>query len=330
MSHYIDAVNLLNLRNTQETLYKVDKTATQIIVLRLDNNNNYKHTLTKHGDTVSFKGAIVNSKDILSLRNKLFTIEIGGAAYDIPFDFVLTNKIEIDTDTFFIPFNQKYLLNHNILMVALAFHEVVLLIHNIDRHSLLSMDTNLKIDIICEYTYLENHIRKDMVCPEVTHTFNIRQIVQYVVPNTRSNPNPNLNCICYKSCVQHNQRLLSDGLFIEHKLKNIKYVNVNVNKSSSQKINVFNYNTGFTQLYGQSINDNLSYFGFNLNDKFDNTDYSKCINMAMVDSIDIEFWVSGDGDGDSDTECKDQLNCYLSYWSTVNYRAGMLGFLHDC
>lgn len=263
----------------------------------------------EYGDLIKIKGFIIKKNDLYSLNDKKIIIQFGSSNYIIPFSFLSSmNTINYDNETYYIDFPHDYLLNHYIPIVYLQFGSFTLKIQDIQF---------LDVKLVIESTYLDIDERRLLTTNEKLYDF--RCIERFELYSIGSGNQPN-NVNIYESNIE--AKLLCQGIIINCSKKFINKFTV-ISDFGDQEIIIKDYNKFLIELYGFEIGNekNLTYFGFNLEEKFTSNNFVGCVNMSRLDNVKIIIELL-----ENDHDKKNDLIIYSICWNHISYINGSCGF----
>ena len=257
---------------------------------------------TKCSDLVKIKGFIINKNDIHKLMNEYLEFYFEQTFIKIPFSFLLQINSDIkyfDENYCFINFTHDYFFNHKIQLISMSFSTFSCNFTNMSDYN---------IEIVLDKYYLDITKRKELAT--IPFNYNIRNICHYKIPFIEYNDNLHI----YK--LDTRIELLNQGIFI---VKNTNYEIKTISISLNDKISIFNYDYKLLNIYSENMG-NLTYYGFNVNEKYDSTNIAGCINFSLFDKITIIITLKS-----LNVNHENYLDIYMPYWNTIMYKEGLVG-----
>ena len=268
----------------------------------------------KYGDLLKIKGFIINKNNIQKLMNESFEISFGGTYFKIPFSFLIlsdkNNIIYFDKnheDYCFIDFPHYYFFNHNISILQLTYSTFDIKIINTIYYD---------VEIVIDKYFLDNKEKTKISLNLEPISYNIRNIQHFKIPYTLENQEKNL--YVYKTNIDAS--LLNQGLFI---VKDYQHQIQNITITLDKKLTVFNYDVALLNIYSENVNQ-LIYYGFNINEKYNSTNVVGCLNLSLYDNIEITIKLKLLKDT-PDT----YLDIYMPNWNILMYKQGLFGIKYS-
>jgi len=263
-------------------------------------------------DLIKIKGFITNFKNINKLKELYLTIGFNYSdTYKIPFSFLLDNndvkKNEEDEDyDYFIKFPHDLLLTHKIPLISFQFSSLTIFIKGLDE--------KIIVDMVLDTYILDVDKRIEVATME--KTYNIKGIYDFKIDLIKYEP----YCFCdYESEIIPN--FLTQGIIIKFPKHKIISILINLNNT----IKCLDYNNNLINIYGEDIGENLSYFGFNIEEKFTSNNLIGCINMSILDKVNIKIRISNIYD---DNDNNKSLLIYTVGWNEIKYKMGLCGITY--
>ena len=85
------------------------------------------------------------------------------------------------------------------------------------------------------------------------------------------------------------------------------------------------YDNNLINIYGEDIGENLSYFGFNIEEKFTSNNLIGCINLSILDKVNVKIRILNN-DEEPALEGNNPLEIYTVAWNEIKYKSGLCGF----
>lgn len=303
--------NLFEFKGVQdnEMIQKQQYTTPEIITLSFN-------TLLslKYGDLIKIKGFIVKKDNINKLINEELEFSFGQEYFKIPFSFLIKsdkNKLiyftKNDETHCLINFPHDYFFNHKIPIIQLQFSKIGVRLTN--------KDCDYNVEIVVDKFFLDNTEKEeqkqlaDSITP-ITH--NIRNIKHFKIPFN----NYNKNNYTYTYKLETQISFLNQGIFIvkncEHEIQNIKI-------TLNDTIVAFNYDVNLLNIYAEDV-EKLTYYGFNVDEKYNSNNIVGCINMSLFDKVTIYITLNTLKD-----TYDSYLDVYMPYWNIIMYKQGLVG-----
>jgi hypothetical protein len=263
----------------------------------------------KYGDLLKIKGFIINKNNIKKLMNESFEISFGETYFKIPFSFlILNNIIYFDRnyeDYCFIDFPHDYFFNHNISILQSTYSTFDIKIINTIYYD---------VEIVIDKYFLDN---KEKISLNLEPIFyNIRSIQHFKISYILENQDKNL--YVYKTNIDAS--LLNQGLFI---VKDYQHQIQNITITLDNNLTIFNYDVALLNIYSENVNQ-LIYYGFNINEKYNSTNVVGCLNLSLYDNIEITIKLKSLKDT-PDT----YLDIYMPNWNILMYKQGLVGLKYS-
>ena len=116
---------------------------------------------------------------------------------------------------------------------------------------------------------------------------------------------------------------LTQGIIINYPKNKI----VNLLITLNDTIKCLDYDNNLINIYGEDIGENLSYFGFNIEEKFASNNLIGCINMSILDKVNVKITMLNNNEEPMLVENED-LIIYMSSWNEVKYKMGLCGITY--
>ena len=263
----------------------------------------------KYGDLLKIKGFIINKNNIQKLINESFEISFGETYFKIPFSFlILSDKNDIiyfnrNYENYcFIDFPHDYFFNHNISILQSTYSTIDIKIINKIYYD---------VEIVIDKYFLDNKEKIKISLDLEPISYNIRNIQHFKIPYTLENQDVNLHI--YKTNIDAS--LLNQGLFI---VKDYQHQIQNITITLDNKLTIFNYDVALLNIYHEDVNQ-LIYYGFNINEKYNSTNVVGCLNLSLYDNIEIIIKLK------SLKDIPDiYLDIYMSNWNILMYKQGLV------
>jgi len=307
-------IRLLLLKGCQDM--NIEKQVITPSVVRISDKAEDK--FREQGDLLKIKGFITNVNNIPKLKKLYLSIEFGyTTTYKIPFSFLLNynnNKTKISNyeseeyDNYFIGFPQDVLLTHKIPLIALLFSPFTV--------SIKGLDENAIVDMVLDTYVLDVDRRKKVATTD--KTYNIKSINDFKINLTGSVYEP-YNFCDYESII--NPQFLTQGIIIKFPKRKILSILITFNDT----IKCLDYDNNLINIYGEDIGENLSYFGFNIEENFISNNLIGCINMSILDMVNVKIRILNN-DEEPTLSGNDPLEIYTVSWNEIKYKSGLCGF----
>jgi len=307
-------IQLLLLKGCQDK--DIEKLVITPSVVRISDKREDKYR--EQGDLIKIKGFITNVNNIPKLKKLYLSIEFNyGDTYKIPFSFLLnynnnvtkiSNYESKDYDNYFIEFSQDLLLTHKIPLIALQFSPFTVYIKGLDETTV--------VDMVLDTYVLDVDRRKEVATTD--KTYNIKIINDFKINLTGSVYEP-YNFCDYESII--NPQFLTQGIIIKFPKQKIISILITLNDT----IKCLDYDTNLINIYGEDIGENLSYFGFNIEEKFTSDNLIGCINMSILDMVNVKIRILNN-DEEPTLSGNDPLEIYTVSWNAIKYKSGLCGF----
>jgi hypothetical protein len=272
----------------------------------------------EQGDLLKIKGFITNVNNIPKLKKLYLSIEFNyGTTYKIPFSFLLNynnNKTKISNyeseeyDNYFIGFPQDLLLTHKIPLIALQFSPFTVFIEGLDENTI--------VDIVLDTYVLDIDRRKEVATTD--KTYNIKSIYDFKINLMGCAYEPYSFCD-YESIIE--PQFLTQGIIIKFPKRKIISILITLNDT----IKCLDYDNNLINIYGEDIGENLSYFGFNIEENFISNNLIGCINMSILDKVNVKIRILNN-DEEPTLSGNDPLEIYTVSWNEIKYKSGLCGF----
>jgi len=307
-------IPLLLLKGCQDM--NIEKQVITPSVVRISDKAENK--FREQGDLLKIKGFITNVNNIPKLKKLYLSIEFDWiTTYKIPFSFLLNynnNKTKISNyesevyDNYFIGFPQDVLLTHKIPLIALQFSPFTV--------SIKGLDENTIVDMVLDTYVLDVDRRKEVATTD--KTYNIKSINDFKINLTGSVYEP-YNFCNYESIIK--PQFLTQGIIIKFPKRKILSILITFNDT----IKCLDYDNNLINIYGEDIGENLSYFGFNIEENFISNNLIGCINMSILDMVNVKIRILNN-DEEPTLSGNDPLEIYTVSWSVIKYKGGLCGF----
>ena len=312
-------IQLLLLKGCQDK--NIEKQVITPSVVRLSNKeqNNFR----EQGDLMKIRGFITNFQNIDKLKKLDLTIMFGHDTYNIPFSFLLkyNNNLRKNffknyeceiSDDYFIEFPHDILLKHKIPLISLTFSSFTIFIKELDE--------NMIVDMVLDTYILDVDTRKEAAIIE--KMYNIKSVQEFkihLMGSTYKNE-PCTLCI-YESDIT--PKFLTQGIIINYP----KHKIVNLLITLNDTIKCLDYDHNLINIYGEDIGDNLSYFGFNIEENFISNNQIGCINMSILNKVNVKIKMLNNDEEPILVEHK-PLIMYTIAWNIINYKMGLCGIIY--
>ena len=290
----------------------------------------------EQGDLLKIKGFITNVNNIPKLKKLYLSISFNySTEYKIPFSFLLNynnnvtkisnyeRKEESDLykilsyyyenenyDNYFIGFPHDVLLTHKIPLIALQFSPF--------KVSIKGLNENMIVDMVLDTYVLDVHKRKEVATTD--KTYNIKSIYDFKINLTCSAYEPYSFCD-YESIII--PQFLTQGIIIKFPKRKIISILITINDT----IKCLDYDNNLINIYGEDIGKNLSYFGFNIEEKFTSNNLIGCINMSILDKVNVKIRILNN-DEEPTLSGNEPLEIYTVGWNEIKYKSGLCGFTY--
>jgi len=302
--------NLFAFKGAQdaEMIQNQQYTSPEIITILFN-----KSLSLKYGDLIKIKGFIVEKDNINKLMNEELEFTFGSTCFKIPFSFLIkSNKnglvyfVKNDETNCFIDFPHDYFFNHKIPIIQLQFSEISVRLTN--------KVCDCNVEIVMDKYVLDIEERKQLASTIHPIEHNIRNIKHLKIPFN----NQNENIYTYKLETQID--FINQGIFIvrdcEHDIQNI---NITLNDN----ITAFNYDVNLLNIYAEDVG-KLTYYRFNVDEKYNSNNIVGCINMSLFDKVTIYIRVKSLKDN-----YEPYLDIYMPYWNILMYNQGLVGIKYS-
>ena len=310
----LNKIPLLLLKGCQDM--NIEKQVITPSVVRI--SNKAKDKFREQGDLIKIKGFITNINNILELKKLYLSIEFNyGTAYKIPFSFLLNYNNNVtkinnyeseDCDNYFIRFPQDLLLTHKIPLISLQYSPFMV--------SIKELDENTIVDMVLDTYVLDVDKRKEVAT--TNKTYNIKSIYDFKINLMGSAYEPYSFCD-YESIIE--PQFLTQGIIIKFPKRKIISILITLNDT----IKCLDYDNNLINIYGENIGENLSYFGFNIEEKFTSNNLIGCINMSILDKVNVKIRILNN-DEKPKLEGNNPLEIYTVAWNEIKYKSGLCGF----
>ena len=92
-------------------------------------------------------------------------------------------------------------------------------------------------------------------------------------------------------------------------------------------IKCLDYDNNLINIYGEDIGENLSYFGFNIEENFISDNLIGCINMSILDKANVKIRILNN-DEEPTLSGNEPLEIYTVGWNEIKYKSGLCGFTY--
>jgi hypothetical protein len=316
-------IPLLLLKGCQDI--NIEKQVITPSVVRISDKTEDK--FSEQGDLLKIKGFITNVNNIPKLKKLYLSIEFNYETYKIPFSFLLNynnNVTKISNyerkeesehyyeskhyDNYFIRFPQDVLLTHKIPLIALQFSRFTVSIERLDENTI--------VDMVLD-TYVLDIVRRKEVAT-TDKTYNIKSIYDFKINLIGSAYEPYSFCD-YESIII--PQFLTQGIIIKFPKQKIISILITLNDT----IKCLDYDNNLINIYGEDIGENLSYFGFNIEEKFTSNNLIGCINMSILNKVNVKIRILNN-DEEPKLSGNDPLEIYTVSWNEIKYKSGLCGF----
>jgi len=307
-------IPLLLLKGCQDM--NIEKQVITPSVVRISDKAENK--FREQGDLLKIKGFITNVNNIPKLKKLYLSIEFDyETTYKIPFSFLLNynnNKTKISNyesehyDNYFIGFPQDLLLTHKIPLIALQFSHFTVSIEGLNENTI--------VDMVLDTYVLDNVRRKEVATTD--KTYNIKSIYDFKINLMGSVYEP-YNFCDYESIIK--PKFLTQGIIIKFSKRKIISILITLNDT----IKCLDYDNNLINIYGEDIGENLSYFGFNIEEKFTSNNLIGCINMSILDKVNVKIRILNNNE-EPKLEGNNPLEIYTVAWNEIKYKSGLCGF----
>jgi hypothetical protein len=305
----LNKIHLLLLKGCQDI--NIEKQVITPSVVRISDKT--KDKFSEQGDLLKIKGFITNVNNISKLK-KLYLSIAFGAVYKIPFSFLLnynnnvTKMNNYESDNYFIGFPQDLLLTHKIPLISLQFSPLMVSIEGLDENTI--------VDMVLDTYVLDVDKRKEVAT--TNKTYNIKSIYDFKIILMGSAYEPYSFCD-YESIIE--PQFLTQGIIIKFPKQKIISILITLNDT----IECLDYDNNLINIYGENIGENLSYFGFNIEEKFTSNNLIGCINMSILDKVNVKIRILNN-DEKPKLEGNNPLEIYTVAWNEIKYKSGLCGF----
>ena len=302
--------NLFAFKGAQdaEMIQNQQYTSPEIITIPFN-----KSLSLRYGDLIKIKGFIVEKDNINKLMNKELEFTMGSAYFKIPFKFLIkSNKNRLiyftknDETHCFIDFPHDYFFNHKIAIIQLQFSEISVRLTN--------KECDYNVEIVVDKYILDNEERKQLASTVHPIKHNIRNIKHLKIPLNEQNENK------YTYKLETQIDFINQGIFIvrdcEHEIQNI---NITLNDN----ITAFNYDVNLLNIYAEDVG-KLTYYRFNVDEKYNSNNIVGCINMSLFDKVTIYITLKSLKDN-----YDPYLDIFMPYWNILIYNQGLVGIQYS-
>ena len=306
-------IQLLLLKGYQDM--NIEKQVITPSIVRISNKE--KNNFIEH-DLIKIKGFITNFKNIHKLKELYLTIGFNySVTYNIPFSFLFNynnNNVrknynyESEDYNYFIEFPHDLLLTHKIPLISLQFSPFTVFIKELDE--------NIIVDMVLDTYMLDVNRRKEVATTE--KTYNIKSIYNFKINLMSCLYEPYSFCE-YESEIE--PQFLTQGIIIKFPKHKIISILITLNDT----IKCLDYDNNLINIYGEDIGENLSYFGFNIEEKFVSNNLIGCINMSILDKVNIKIKILNN---DEPILGNEPLEIYTVGWNEIKYKMGLCGFTY--
>jgi hypothetical protein len=270
----------------------------------------------EQGDLIKIKGFITNINNIHKLKELYLNIEFGCSnTYKIPFSFLLNyynnvtknyNYESEDYDNYFIGFPHDLLLTHKIPLISLEMTPFTI--------SIKGLDENMIVDMVLDTYILDVDRRKEVATTE--KTYNLKSFQDFKI-NLMGWAHEPFGFCDYESKII--PMFLTQGIII----KSPKHKIISILITLNDTIKCLDYDNNLINIYGEDIGENLSYFGFNIEEKFTSNNLMGCINMSILDNVNVKIRILNINE---ELRHNEQLKIYTVGWNEIKYKMGLCGF----
>jgi len=275
-------------------------------VIRITDNAVYANIF---GDLMKIKGFITNFAKIDKLKELDFTITFGTDTYTIPFSDIMkdnNNLIKIynygiensneDYDNAFIQFPHDLLLTYKIPLIFLTLNSLTTV-------SIKGLDDDMTVDMVCDTYILDVEKREEMA-----RTNALKNIQEFKL-KWESNTWTYRQHHCFNTFESIiDAKFLTQGIIIKSPKNKVLQLKITLNDT----IKCLEYDNNLINIYGEDIGDNLSYFGFNIETKFNSNNQVGCINMSVIDKVNVTVRLL--------TFDSEPITIYTVSWNEIQYK----------
>jgi hypothetical protein len=299
------------LRGAQDASMNIKQqlSVPEIITMQLDENLK----LHCNCDLIKIKGFIVDKHYNALSSEKLIFMFNHQTSFEIPFSFMAFKNIKsYGDDKYFIEFPHDYFFNHKIEIIKLLMTNFCVKITN-------SLNNNFEVKIVVDKYFLDVEERKlNYNLNEIN--YNIRHLNEYHIMCInhhvyKDNLSKHNDIIVYEENI--NATLLTQGIFI---VKKDCYEILDVSIMLNKHIPLLCYDKDLLNIYGENISDNLVYYGFNVDEKYDSNNLVGCVNLSRADCITIKITVKTHVNNFDSS-----IQIYLPSWNILKYNQGLVG-----
>lgn len=313
-------ISLLVLKGVQDKNIENQIITPSIVRIFNKEQNNFRD----QGDLMKIKGFITNLENIHKLKKLNLMIMFGDSSYIIPFSFLLTynNNLreiynyECKDSNYFIEFPHDILLTHKIPLISMEFSSFTVKIEGLDE--------NMFVDMVLDTYILDIDRRKEVVITE--NIYNIKIIKEFKIHFIGTDNEPDSFCN-YESEITPN--FLTQGIIINYPKNKIVSLLITLDNT----IKYLDYNNNLINIYGEDIGENLSYFGFNINENFKSNNLIGCVNMSILDKVNVKIKLVDNKLDWSNTPSylqtlNNDLTIYMVLWNEIKYKMGLCGITY--
>jgi hypothetical protein len=269
-----------------------------------------KQLSLKYGDLIKIKGFILNGCDIQKITNEHLEICFGSSYFKVPFSFLIKSSKNgaiyfnrNDKTRCFIDFPHDYFFNHKIPIFQMEYSDVSVKLTNE------TLDYNVEIVLDTHFLDAKEKSEINSIAKSIQH--NIKNVEHFKIPFVECESNLHV----YKTDISVD--FLNQGLFIvKNDDKEIQNITIVLNNS----LTVLNYDVDLLNIYGEDVG-GLTYYGFNVGEKYDSNNAVGCINLSIFDTVTVIITMKHLKDKNQDN----YLNIYMPYWNILMYKQGLVG-----
>lgn len=279
-------------------------------VVRISNKKETK--LTQFADFIKIKGFITDLVNLHKLEKLNLSIGFGDLSiYTVPFYFLLNYNNNVkkinnceNQDNYFIEFPHDLLLRHKIPLIALKYSPFFVFIEGLNE--------NIVINMVLDNYIIHMH---DVVkANNMRETYYLKIIQEHKIKLINYKPD-----FCdYES--EFEPYFLTQGIIIKSPKQKIINMVLTINKS----IKRLDYDNNLINIYGENIGDNLTYFGFNMDEKFTSDNMTGTIALHLVHKVIIKIRILNNTDEKLNNY--KPLEIYTVEWNKLKYANGFCGF----
>jgi len=279
-----------------------------------------QHLCFKSYDLIKIKGFIVLAKELSKLANLL----LHAGHLTIAFSFLIEKNTKTYTtgkteDKCFIEFPHDYFFNHAIPIIKMQYNDFILeLVNDSPRR-------DFDINVVLDTFILDVNERKQLSYETSEVNYNVRNIQKFEL--YYYNPNPQDNApqdyapqdyapqdydpyFTYTAFIK--PKLINQGLIVNASKNDIISIKIQLNKTFF----ALDYNSDLVRVYGEEIANNLTYFGFNVCEKFESQNLVGSLNFSRVDIVEVTVVLAKNSY---------TLDIYLPAWNVFTYNQGLFG-----